>query len=182
MTAAPDAPTAPPIEKVFTIDINAPIDRVWQEITKRGSLSKALFNTVLHCQLKPGSPLSYRSKSGRHAFIVGEVVEVTPPTRFAHTFRFTNVPDQPTLVTWELTPIGKGTRVTLTHSRFEGQTKTLKMISGGWVQILALLKSVVERGTVPLGTRFKYALMGACMWMLPKSMLAENHPECRGRN
>ncbi len=167
------------VEKVFTIDINAPLERVWQEITRRGSLSKPLFNTVLHCELKPGSSLSYRSKSGRHAFIVGQVIEVTPPTRFAHTFRFTNTPDQPTLVTWELAPLGRGTRVTLTHSRFQGQTKTYKMVSGGWVQILGLLKSVLETGNVSVGTRVKYALMGASMWMLPKSMRAENFEECR---
>jgi uncharacterized protein YndB with AHSA1/START domain len=179
MTTPPPAAPAAPLEKVFTIDISAPIERVWQEITRRGSLSKALFNTVLHCQLKPGSPLSYRSKSGRHAFIVGQVVEVTPPTRFVHTFRFTSVPDAPTLVTWELTPMGSGTRITLTHSRFEGQTKTYKMVSGGWVKILSLLKDVLERGDVPRSTRLKYALMGATMWMLPKSMRAANFEECR---
>jgi uncharacterized protein YndB with AHSA1/START domain len=177
MSTAPSAPTA--VEKVFTIDINAPIERVWAEITKRRTLSKSLFNTMLHCELRPGSPLSYRSKNGRHAFIVGQVVEVVPPTRFAHTFRFTNVPDQPTLVTWELAPIGKGTRVTLTHSRFEGQTKTYKMVSGGWVQILALLKSELETGKIPVGTRVKYTLMAASMWMLPKSMRSENFEECR---
>ena len=179
--STPVSPAAPaaPLEKVFTIDIDAPIERVWQEITRRGSLSKALFNTMLHCELKPGSPMSYRSRSGRHAFIVGQVVEVTPPTRFAHTFRFTSNPDKPTLVLWELTPLGKGTRITLTHSRFEGETKTYKMVSGGWVQILGLLKAILERGDVPVATRVKYALMGASMWMLPRSMRAENFEECR---
>ena len=62
----------------------------------------------------------YRSEDGRRVFIIGEVHEFLPPKRFVHTFRFTNLPETPTLVEWTLEEKSGVTRVTVclyTHLR-----------------------------------------------------------------
>jgi uncharacterized protein YndB with AHSA1/START domain len=157
------------IEKVFRIDINAPVQRVWDEITRRGVPHHAMFGTYLHSDMRPGSVMSYRDKSGRHTFVLGEVLEVVPPTRLVHTFRFSMEKDAPTLVVWELREAGGATRVTVTHSRFEGETRTLKSVSTSWPTILGLYKTVIETGRVPLGTRVKNGMMMGMTFMLPAS-------------
>jgi uncharacterized protein YndB with AHSA1/START domain len=161
------------IEKVFSVDVAAPIERVWQEVTRTGVRCRPMYGTVLSCDWKPGAPLRYRSTDGRHTFVAGEVVEVAPPRRLVHTFVFPNLPDAPTLVVWELTPVAKGTRITVTHSRFEGETKTYRAVFKSWPKILGLFRDVIERGDVGRGVKLQHALMGAMGFMLPKSLRTE---------
>ncbi len=98
-----------------SIMINASIERVWHEITKTGHVQKAVYNTVLETDLVPGHRLRYYSIDKKRVFVVGEVVEVTPPTRFVHTYVLCQKPDPETLVTWELEAVEGGCRVNLTH-------------------------------------------------------------------
>ena len=161
------------IEKVFTIDIAAPVERVWQEITRTNTRCRPMFGTQLIVKLEPGAPLRHRSMDGKYTFVAGEVVEVSPPTRFVHTFTFPNLPDAPTLVTWELVAIPSGTRLTVTHARFDGETKTYKSIDGGWPTILRLYKQMIETGDVGVGTKIQQALMGVFCFILPKALRTE---------
>lgn len=158
------------IEKVFEIDIAAPVERVWQEITRTNARCRPMFGTMLVTKLEPGAAMRYRSVDGRHTFVAGEIVEVAAPRRLVHTFVFPNLPDAPTLVTWELAATPSGTRVTVTHARFEGETKTWKAVRGSWPKILGLFKQVIEKGDVGPGTKFQHGLMGALGFALPKSL------------
>jgi len=88
--------------QVLSIEIKAPIDRVWREITKTGSVQRATNNTVLESTMTPGAKLRYYSPSKKRVFVVGEIVEISAPRKFAHTWKFTMSADAPTLVTWEL--------------------------------------------------------------------------------
>lgn len=163
----------PQTERVFVVEIAAPPARVWDEITRRGSRCRPMFGTVLVSDLVPGSQVRYRSVDGRHTFVAGEVVEVAAPRLLVHTFVFPNLDDAPTLVRWELSPTAKGTRVTVTHSRFEGETRTYRSVTSSWPSILDLYRQEVETGDVGVGTKFKLALMGALGFMLPKSLRTE---------
>ena len=80
---------SPQATHVCSIHIDVPVERVWEEITKTGRVQRALYNTVLDCELKPGSRLRYYSPDKKRVFILGEVVEVDPPTRVSYTYRFT---------------------------------------------------------------------------------------------
>lgn len=162
------------ITHVLSIDIHVPVQQVWDEITRTGSVQRPLFNCVLDTELRPGSRLRYYSADRKRVFIVGEVVEVDPPRKFAHTHHFVQNGHEPaTLVTWELTEIPSGCRVTLTHSGFTGAHKAPAKQKAGWQQILGLLKRELETGTIPFGTRLLYAVMGLTMWVLPKSTKVE---------
>ena len=160
----------PGIERVFAIDIAAPVERVWQEITRVGVRCRPMFGTVLATTLTPGADLRYRSVDGRHTFVAGVILEVAAPRLLVHTFVFPNLPDRPTLVRWELAPTARGTRVTVTHSRFEGETKTFAAVRGSWPSILDLYRREIETGDVGAGAKCKLAMMGALSFLLPKSL------------
>ncbi len=158
------------ITHVLSIDIHVPVQQVWHEITKTGSIQRPLYNCVLETELRPGSRLRYYSPNKKRVFVVGEVVEVDPPRKFAHTYHFVQNGKEPaTLVTWELSEIPNGCRVTLTHAGFTSVHKGADKQKAGWLEILGLLKSELETGTIPMRTRLLYSVMGFTMWMLPKS-------------
>lgn len=55
--------------------------------------------------------------------------------------------DPPSRVTWELSAIPGGTKLTLTHDNFGGDTATSRAVTGGWPESLSRLKTLVETGT-----------------------------------
>lgn len=162
------------IEKVFEVEIRAGVQRVWDEITRRGVPHEPMFGTYLHTELTPGSVMTYRDKSGKHTFVLGKVLAVEPPTRLVHTFRFSMQKDAATLVEWNLRESAGVTRVTVTHSRFAGETPTYKSVSTSWPTILGNYKKLIETGKVPAGVRIKNSLMMGMSFMLPKSARTEN--------
>ncbi len=162
-------------DKVFSIEIEAPIERVWEEITKTERANKPMFNTYRRGPMTPGSTFYCEDKGGKRVFTTGEVVEIDPPHRLVETFRFTWYDDKPTLVTWELSATSSGaTKVVLTHAQLDPASKTFRDIQKGWPTILGLLKNVCEDGNVPIGTRMKYVMMGSMSFVLPKQTLATN--------
>lgn len=168
-------------DHVVSIHIDVPVERVWEEITRTGRVQRALYNTVLETELKPGARLRYYSPDRKRVFIVGEVVEVEPPHRFSHTYWFTMWKGGgPTLVTWQLTPESGGCRVTVTHSGWTSAHEAAEKTGAGWKEILSLLKQSLETGTIPLRTRVLYAVMGAMSFMLPSSTKAENVESMEG--
>lgn len=167
-------PNHPMPDHVVSIHIAVPIQQVWAEITKTGRVQRALYNTVLDTQLRPGAKLRYQSQNGKRVFIVGEVVEVVPPYTFKHTYRMLmNGVEEPTVVTWSLEEENDGTRVTITHSGWTSAHKAPDKVAAGWREILGLLKADLETGDLPAKTKFMYAMMGAFMFMLPKTTKAE---------
>ena len=161
-------------DHVLSIHIAVPVQRVWDEITKIGHVQRPLYNTVLDTELRPGAPLRYYSPDRKYVFIVGEVVEVEPPHRFSHTYRFTTWKSGgPTLVTWELKEEAGGCRVTVTHSGWTDEHDKPEKVAAGWNEILGLLKRELETGHLPLRTRVMYRLMGWFSFLLPKRARAD---------
>jgi len=162
-------------ELVQQIEIEAPIEAVWAEITKLGTVQRPLLDTVLATTLEPGAPLRYTTVDGRRTFVVGRVVEINEPTLFSHTYRLTTSNDPLTLVTWSLETLGSGSvRVTVRHSEWPEQTKSLDAHSRTWAGILAELKRLVETGDISRRTKARYALMRAFVWAMPAKTKSEN--------
>ena len=161
-------------DRVLAIEIAAPRQRVWDEITKTGSVQRALYNTVLETELTPGSRLRYYSTDKKRVFIIGEVVEVSPPSKFSHTYVFLQDPGAPTLVTWELEDVGEGCRVTITHSGWTAdQAKHHQSAVKGWTDILGILKAEMETGDISFKWKAMYVMMNMFMFALPKRMKTE---------
>ena len=159
-------------DHVVSIRINVPRQKVWDEITKRGPVQRPLYNTILEADLKPGGRLRYYSPDRKRVFIVGEVVEIDPPRKFAHTYMFTTRVEPMTLVTWELIEEEGGTRVTITHSGYTTAHKAPEKVAAGWREILGLLKQELETGDIPGKTKVLYKVMNWLLFMMPASTKA----------
>lgn len=167
----------PPPDAVFRIVVQADIQRVWRELTKTDEAQGAVFNAWLHTDgLAPGGRMQMRTGSGKHALVVGEVLEFDPPYRFAHTHRFTQYDDPVCQVAYELKPVAAGVEVTLRVSGMPPGTRTAKSMQQGGDMILKTLKSIVETGRPPLGTRLMYAAFGLMEFVLPKRTRTEHWP------
>lgn len=158
---------------VFAIDIVAPLQRVWDEITTHGPIQAWMFNCRLEGRLEPGGEHIWVTPDRKRAMVAGTVIEADPPHRLVHTFFFTTLEESPTVVTWELRQLGDRVRVTVTHRGFTDQAKTRKGVEGSWGAILADLKRSVETGRLGLATRLKFGLMGALAFLLPRATLVD---------
>jgi uncharacterized protein YndB with AHSA1/START domain len=156
-----------------SITIAAPIDAVWKEITKVGARQRAQLDSVLETTFKPGDPLYYKSEDGSRVFMVGRVLEFTPPTTFKHTQVLTMRDDPLTVVAWHLEPVPEGTRVTLINSGWPAQAKMDK-VDSTWGQILDSLKTVVETGDVSPRQKLTLFLMRRFMFMMPSGTKTAN--------
>ena len=159
---------------VFSIDIETSVDAAWRELTKVGEVQFPMFNAVLETDWEPGSPMYYYKPDRTRIFVVGRVVEVDPKRRFVHTYRFTDLPDTETLVTWDFEEIATGVRLTVTHSDFTDQTATHKRVGGGWKMILKTIKSILETGRKPAMVRMIYGMMSAVDFLQSKNTLTDN--------
>ncbi len=170
---------AEPKKAVFRIVINGTMEAVFRELTKTGEPQGAVFNAVLTLGepgLVRGRKMQMRTGSGRHAIVVGEVVEHQAPTRFAHTHRFTQHDDPSCTVVYDLRKVEGGVEVTLTVENIPAGTKSETEMMRGGDFILKTLKAIVETGRPPLGTRLMYAMFGALEFVLPAKTKSENWP------
>lgn len=162
-------------ESVQQIEIEAPIEAVWAEVTKVGSVQRAMLTTVLDTTFEVGAPVRYTSRDGGRTFVVGRVVEVKEPTLFAHTYRLTTADDPTTLVTWSLEELAPGrVRITLRHSGWPEEGKRMDQHGATWRTILSDLKRLLEGGDLSAKTKAQYALMRAFTWAMPAKTRTEN--------
>lgn len=170
---------AEPKKAMFRIVIDGTMEAVFRELTKTGEPQGAIFNAVLTLGepgLVRGRRMQMRTGSGRHAIVVGEVVAHEPPSRFAHTHRFTQYEDPFCTVVYDLRKVDGGVEVTLTVENIPAGTGTEKEMMAGGDQILATLKAIVETGRPPLGTRLKYRMFDALEFVLPAKTRSGNWP------
>jgi uncharacterized protein YndB with AHSA1/START domain len=162
---------------IFRIVINGSLETIFRELTKTDSPQGAVFNAMLTTKgLVPGNRMQMRTVSGGHTIVEGQVVEYEPPRRFAHTHRFTQHDDPVCKVVYDLKPVAGGVEVTLTVEDIPEATKTGREMQRGGMFILNNLKSIVETGRPPVGTRVMYALFGALEFVLPGRTKTENWP------
>lgn len=166
------------LKSVHKIFIAAPIDKVWQQITKRDGLQAQFFNSRLDTPgLEPGAPIRMRTgKEGKYTSVVGEVLEFDPPYTYSHTFKFTNLDDPYCKVTYKLKEVEGGTEFTLINEDMPAGTKTANYMEQGATFILNTLKGVVENGKPPLKYRLMLVMIGALSFTTPSKCKSENWP------
>jgi uncharacterized protein YndB with AHSA1/START domain len=164
-------------DAIFRIVIDAPIDRIWRELTKTDENQGAIFNARLHTTgMGKGARIQLRTGSGQHVMVVGEVVELDPPHRYVHTHRFTEFDDPVCQVSYDLRPVAGGVEVTMRIIGLPAGTRTGKSMQQGGHTILKVLKAIAETGKPPLATRLMYAMFGALEFVLPKRTRSEHWP------
>ena len=135
---------------VYTIYIASTPEQVWQALTSAEFSRKYFFGNAVEVDLQVGGAFVVRTPDGS-LHISGEVVECEPARKLTVTFNV-NWPALieklgPTLVLYEIEPVGDAVRLTLTesHDRPLGDD----ILSGGrqgWPAILSSLKSLLETG------------------------------------
>jgi len=141
------------IEK--TVEINAPIDRVWKLMTDPSELPRWWFSMEsAELDLTPGGAMLLKWKKDEHGVSAGRVLEVREPAYFAWNWATRNdgtppAPGEQTLVEFRLEEVGDVTRVTVNESGFEALTTppeermiTLEGNTEGWTQVLDHLREV----------------------------------------
>ena len=161
--------------KVFKIRIRGSVDDVWREITKTNEVQGVMFNMKLDSTLKVGERAHYLSPDGKYTGIVGEVLEFEPPHRYAHSFRFTNYEEPGCNVLHEVEEVGDGqVEYRMTCTEMVADTKTTKQMTRGGDMIAKNLKTIVETGKLPFGTRVLYGIFALTAPFSPKKTLTEN--------
>lgn len=162
---------------MFRVVIRGSLEDVWNEITRTDEPIAAFFNSRMHtARLQAGSKLAMRSPDGRYTAVVGEILEVVPRKRFAHTFRFTTLDDPECKVIYELEEVPDGVRFTLTIEDLPEGTKTAKQMLQGGAMIVKTLKAVIETGRPTFGVRMLYALFVVMAPFTPKRCRSESWP------
>jgi uncharacterized protein YndB with AHSA1/START domain len=133
--------------KVYEILIRTTPERLWQALTDGEITRLYRFNSRVESTWEPGAAYRFRDPQ-RGVLIEGEVLEADRPRRLVTTFRPLFDPARaaqpPSLVTWEIEPIGPACKLTLIHAGFDPDT--FDGLNAGWVRILSGLKTLLETG------------------------------------
>src|ERR1700756_2522766 len=135
---------------VYTIYIASTPEKVWQALTSAEFSKKYFFGNAVEVDLRVGGAFIVRTGDGA-LHISGEVFECEPMRRLTVTFNV-NWPDLieklgPTLVTYEIEPVGDAVKLTMIESHDRPLSDDI--LSGGrsgWPAILSSLKSLLETG------------------------------------
>ena len=164
-------------ENMFRVVINASLEEVWHEITRTDEPIPAFFNSRMDVgAMRAGSRLAMRSPDGKYTGVVGEILEVEPMKRFAHTFRFTAYDDPECKVIYDLEQVEGGVQFTLTIEDLPTGTKTAKQMIQGGTMIVNTLKSVMETGRPSFGVRMLYVLFKLMAPLTPGKCKSEHWP------
>jgi uncharacterized protein YndB with AHSA1/START domain len=137
---------------IASIDIDAPVERVWQVMTGEGLVEewlgclgyKAEIGRVFYMQQDGDKRARGDTGGATHC----ELLALEPPGHMLFSWYLPGTPT--TEVEIRLTPVGEGTRAELRHSgwhRFDGdEIKAIRdMLAGGWSSfVLPQLKRVAE--------------------------------------
>ena len=165
--------------QVYKVVIDAPIDVVWNTLVKTDEVLPFFFGAVCEAEggtLKPGHRMRMVTPDRKYASVVGEVIEFSPPHRYAHTFKFTQWDDAYCTVTYELKETPGGTEFSLITTGVPAGTKTAKSMVQGGSFITQNLKSLVEKGK-PLFSGRMVMMLGPVMGLMtPAACRIEHWP------
>ena len=128
--------------------IEAPIATVWSILVATAKPLPFFFGSICDTKdgLKPGVQMRMVHPNRKIAMVVGEVLAFDPPYRYSHTFKMTNLKDDPCQVTYELREKNGGTEFDLIiEGAIEGSDLHKQMISAQDF-ISKNLKSLSEKG------------------------------------
>lgn len=128
----------------FERHLRHPVEHVWEALTKPEHLAQwYLTNARLDARL--GGSIDYLNVPGQ-VRITGKILTWQPPRVFEHEFNAEPSKVLPqgekSVVRWELTPDGDGTRLRLTHRRLTHQTA--KTFAGGLHAFLDRLEELLD--------------------------------------
>ena len=136
---------------VYVTYIESTPEKVWHALTD-ADLTGAYWGHSNVSDWQPGSAWEHvRTDGSGIADVAGTVVEAVPGTRLVLTFGAApgQPADDPSVVTFDITPYHDIVRLTVTHENLAGED-AYETVSLGWPAVCANLKSLLETGhTLP---------------------------------
>ena len=147
---------------VYTTYIETTPERLWQALTEP-AFTRRYWSTAFETDWKVGSTMVWDN----HGAVIADpgqvVLESDPPRRLSYTWHaftpeladaigfddelFATVAAEPrSKVTFDIEPAGDAVKLTVVHDEFEPGSKIAELVSGGWPQVIAKLKTLVETG------------------------------------
>lgn len=133
-----------------SVAVRAPPERVWRALTDPDMIKEYLFGTQVSTDWKVGSPIRYRGVwEGRTYEDKGMVLRVVPGRLLEITFwsslsGVSDTPENYKQVTYELTPVSGGTRLTVIQDNNTTEEER-NHSEQNWGLVLAGLKKLLER-------------------------------------
>ncbi len=148
----------PKSEFVYVTYIRTTAEKLWAALTGAEFAKQYWRGASPVSDWKVGSPWKLQFPDGRLADS-GEIVACEPNRKLA--IRWRNEwsdelkKEGYSLCTMEIEPVEGTMKLTVTHGIERPNSNFIKAVSGGWPQILANLKSLLETGAVILGPKYK---------------------------
>lgn len=137
------------ISFVYVTYIRATREKVFEAIT-RPDVATRYWGSENVSDWRPGSKWAHvRANDERTIQVVGEVVEVSPPTRLVMTWASPSQASDPasySRVTFETEEYEGMVRLTVTHEELEADSQMANSMKKGWPAVLSSLKSFLETG------------------------------------
>jgi uncharacterized protein YndB with AHSA1/START domain len=134
---------------VYVTYIQATPAKVFEAIT-RPEIAARYWGHENVSDWKPGSQWQHvRADEARTVQLVGNVIEVSAPTRLVISWANASQADDPlahSRVTFEIEEYEAMVKLTVTHDELEAGSGMAKGISKGWPVVLSSLKSFLETG------------------------------------
>jgi uncharacterized protein YndB with AHSA1/START domain len=136
------------VAKVSSV-INAPAGRVWEALTKPELIKQYLFGTEVTTDWQVGNSIRYKGIwQGKPYEDKGEILQFDPGKRIVSTFwsALAGLPDTPEnykTVTYELSPEGAGTRLTILQDNNASEEEA-QHSEQNWTMVLDGIKKLIE--------------------------------------
>lgn len=133
--------------------IHAPVEKVWEALTKPELIKQYFFGTEAVSDWKQGSPLTFKGVwEGKHYEDKGTIVNIQPTTYLRYTYLSSmsgkeDLPENYAHVTYELSEDGESTLLTVTQDNVENE-KSRVHSEENWGVVLNSLKEMLEKEAV----------------------------------
>lgn len=138
---------------VYVTYIRTTPAELWSALTDGNQMKQYWLGMQIKTDWEAGAEWKMVFPDGRVAD-TGEILECERPKRIRLKWRNEFKPELKaegfTFCTFEIEPVGKAVKLTITHTIERADSKFIQAVSGGWPMILSNLKSLLETGQVAL--------------------------------
>lgn len=133
-----------------TIEIAAPVARVWEAMTRPELISQYFFNTEVVTTWEPGTPLIFQGEfNGQSYQDKGEILQFVPQKTIQYSYwsgfsGLADLPENYSTVTYQVEGGPDKTTVHLTQKGFANETG-YQHSQTGWEAVLQGMKSLLEK-------------------------------------
>ena len=151
---------------VYVTYIASTPEKLWRALTESQFTKQYWFGFEIEADWKSGGRICFVNEG--KVSDSGEVLEWRPHTRLSYGWQLQcdeisqkeneiSQKEKPSRVCFDLEPMGKETKLTVTHDQFEPGSKVFGSISNGWPLVLSSLKSFLETGCALAAPAFHHA-------------------------